>query len=49
MTALAGILGAALLFALFGVLKPRRSCDGHCGTCTGAGACSYMESDHAQR
>ncbi len=39
MTALLGILGAAVLFAIFGVLRRGREpercgdCPGHCGSC----------------
>ena len=34
-------------FALFGLLRPGETCDGHCDTC--AGTCPLLESDHAQR
>jgi hypothetical protein len=30
------ILGFALLFALFGVLRPRRRCQSNCGGCSSA-------------
>ena len=40
MTAIAGIAGAALLFGLFTLLRPRdKSCTGSCIGCTGDGGC----------
>ncbi len=45
MTTILAILALALLFALFGLLRPTRSCDGHCGSCTGE--CPLEVSDPA--
>jgi hypothetical protein len=44
MTVIAGIVGAALLFGLFTLTRPRdkagsAGCDGHCAGCTRDGAC----------
>ena len=42
MTVIAGILGAALLFGLFTLLRPADTgagCSGHCAGCTRDGAC----------
>jgi hypothetical protein len=47
MTTLLGILGVALLFALFGLLRPGEACDGHCDACSGT--CPLLESDNANR
>jgi hypothetical protein len=45
MTTIAGIAGAALLFGLFALLRPRdKSCTGGgCIGCTGDGACATKE------
>ena len=48
MSAVVGVLAVALLFALFGLLRPRRGCDGQCDSCVGTGTCTYVESEHAQ-
>ena len=41
MTVIVGVVGAALLFGLFAMLRPRdKQCSGgHCIGCTGDGAC----------
>ena len=40
MTWVAGVLGAALLFGAFAMLRPRETaCTGHCVGCTRDGAC----------
>ncbi len=40
MTTIIGVVGAALLFGLFAMLRPRKSaCSGHCIGCTGDNAC----------
>lgn len=40
MTAIVGVIGAALLFGIFSMLRPRDSaCTGQCAGCTGDGAC----------
>ncbi len=40
MTTIVGVLGAAVLFGLFTLLRPRKTgCTGHCIGCTGDGAC----------
>ena len=40
MTTIVGVIGAAVLFGLFTLLRPRdKSCDGHCVGCTRDGAC----------
>jgi len=41
MTVLAGIIGAALLFGLFALIRPndRGGCTGQCVGCTREGAC----------
>ena len=41
MTYIVGVLGAALLFGLFTLLRPRDKdgCNGRCVGCTGDGAC----------
>ena len=47
---LTAVLGFAVLFALFGVyglLRPRRSCSGGCGSCASADTCGLPE--HAGR
>jgi hypothetical protein len=50
MTVLVGVIGAAFLFGLFAMLRPRQdaSCggDGKCAGCTGEGSC---ESDGVKR
>ena len=33
MTTVLSIVGAAVLFILFGLLRPRTDCSGHCGSC----------------
>jgi hypothetical protein len=42
MSALFAVLGVALLFVAYGLLRPRHDCGGHCGTCEGM--CAYAES-----
>ena len=45
MTTIAGVAGAALLFGLFTLLRPRdKSCTGGCIGCTGDGGCDAKES-----
>lgn len=40
MTVLVGVIGAALLFGVFSLLRPReKGCTGHCAGCTRDGAC----------
>jgi hypothetical protein len=41
MTTVVGVIGAALLFGLFTLLRPndKNGCDGHCAGCTRDGAC----------
>ena len=41
MTVIVGVIGAALLFAVFTVVRPsdNRGCTGHCAGCTGDSAC----------
>jgi hypothetical protein len=40
MTVIVGVLGAAFLFGLFTLLRPRdKGCTGHCVGCTRNGAC----------
>lgn len=40
MTVIAGVLGAAILFGLFTLLRPGdRGCTGRCAGCTRHGAC----------
>lgn len=47
MTIIAGVLGAAVLFGLFTLLRPsNEGCTGHCAGCTRDGAC---ESEGARR
>lgn len=44
MTTIVGVLGAAVLFGLFAMLRPRKEvCNGHCAGCTGDGACETRE------
>jgi hypothetical protein len=44
MTYIAGVIGAALLFGLFTMLRPRDAgCTGHCVGCTLDGACQAKE------
>jgi hypothetical protein len=42
MTTIIGIVGAALLFGVFTLLRPRDrdGCEGRCVGCTGDGACN---------
>jgi len=47
MSTLIGIVALALLFALFGLLRPGEACNGHCDACSGT--CPFVESDDAQR
>lgn len=43
-TVIAGVVGAALLFGLFTLLRPRdKSCTGGCIGCTGEGKCAARE------
>ena len=46
-TTIVSIAAFALLFALFGVLRPKAGCGGSCGTCKGD-SCTYSKSgtDH---
>ncbi len=47
MTTILGVVGAAVLFGVFTLLRPRNSaCTGHCAGCTGDNAC---EKDGAKR
>ncbi|HVX41140.1 MAG TPA: hypothetical protein VHB25_16350 [Gemmatimonadaceae bacterium] len=47
MKAIIGIVGMAIIFGVYSLLRPREStCSGHCAGCTGDGAC---ESDGAKR
>ena len=47
MTMLVGVIGAALLFGLFTMLRPsEKGCTGQCAGCTRNGAC---ESEGAKR
>jgi hypothetical protein len=49
---LTGIIGVALLFALwgvFGLARPRRSCASGCGSCASAASCQLPEHDQAER
>jgi hypothetical protein len=40
MTVIVGVIGAALLFGLFTMLRPSDDgCTGHCAGCTGDGTC----------
>jgi len=40
MTMIVGVIGAALLFGLFTMLRPsEKGCTGHCAGCTRDGAC----------
>ena len=42
MTVIAGVIGAAILFGLFAMLRPgdeAGGCTGHCAGCTRDGAC----------
>ena len=40
MTIIAGVIGAAVLFGLFTMLRPSdQGCTGHCVGCTRDGAC----------
>ena len=40
MTVIVGVIGAALLFGLYSVLRPSGgACTGHCAGCTRDGAC----------
>jgi hypothetical protein len=44
-TTVAAIVAFALLFALFGALRPRAGCGGHCKGCAGT-SCSLSKSSH---
>lgn len=47
MTVIIGVVGAAVLFGLFTLLRPSdKGCTGHCIGCTGDGAC---DSDGVKR
>ena len=47
MTIIAGVLGAAVLFGLFTLLRPSdEGCTGHCAGCTRDGVC---EAEGAKR
>ena len=40
MTYIVGVIGAAVLFGIFALLRPRPAgCTGHCDGCTRDGAC----------
>jgi hypothetical protein len=40
MTVLVGVIGAAILFGVFAMLRPNdKGCTGHCAGCVGDGAC----------
>jgi bacterioferritin-associated ferredoxin len=41
---LTGILSAAVLFMLFGLLRPRAGCGGNCGMCRNA--CDEEQGKH---
>lgn len=44
MTVIVGVIGAALLFGVFTLLRPRdRGCTGNCVGCTRLGACESGE------
>jgi hypothetical protein len=46
MTYIAGVVGAALLFGLFAMLRPRDAdagCTGHCVGCTRDGSCRSQD------
>jgi FeoB-associated Cys-rich membrane protein len=45
MTVIVGVVGAAFLFGLFSLLRPRENggCTGHCAGCTGDKACETTE------
>lgn len=43
MTEMIAVLGFAALFALYGVLRPKRSCTRDCGACHAA--CHRLESN----
>ena len=42
MSTVLAVLGLALLFAVFGLVRPRHDCGASCGHC--AGSCKYGES-----
>ena len=48
MTVIIGVIGAAVLFGVFAMLRPREDagCTGHCAGCTGDGGC---ENDGVRR
>jgi hypothetical protein len=47
MTVIVGVVGAALLFGVFSMLRPSdKGCAGNCAGCTGDGAC---ETDGVKR
>lgn len=41
-----GIIIAAALFAVFGLLPHRSTCNGHCSGCTGGSCDRWKEGDH---
>ena len=48
MTYVIGVIGAAVLFGVFAMLRPRDErdgCAGHCVGCTGDGACERKRED----
>jgi hypothetical protein len=48
MSVVIGIVLAAVLFAAFALVRPKKaSCGGNCGTCD-TGSCSLPESKHEQ-
>jgi hypothetical protein len=44
MTTVLSIIGFAVLFALFGALRPRRQCSGGCSGCSNS--CGRSEDGH---
>ena len=50
MTYIIGIVGAAVLFGAFAMLRPREpGCTGHCAGCTRDGACKSPRPDERTR
>lgn len=50
MTVIVGVIGAAILFGLFSVLRPSdNGCTGHCAGCTHDGKCETNEVTGAKR
>jgi hypothetical protein len=43
-TYIVGVIGLAVLFGLFSMLRPRdAACTGHCAGCTRDGACNWTD------